>query len=72
MSVNLGAKVQDSLTGFSGTVVARAEYLFGCVRCEVVGNDPDKNVWIDEQRLELVGTAKSGGSQYSPTSIDPK
>lgn len=57
--VQLGSKVRDSLTGFSGTAVSRTEFLYGCVR---VGVEPDalhdgKPIdphWFDEQRLVLV------------------
>ncbi len=71
MSVKLGQKVKDSISGFEGIVVGRAEYLYGCVRCQLAGKDADKDVWIDEQRLEEIPTAKSGGPQSTPTSRDP-
>ena len=70
--VKLGSKVKDSISGFKGTVTARAEYLYGCVRCGVEGKDkPGEMIWIDEQRLEETSAAKSGGSQSIPTSRDP-
>ena len=72
MSVKLGEKVKDSLTGFEGTVVGRAEYLYGCVRCQLVGENPDKDVWIDEQRLEAIPTAKAGGDMPNPPSGNPR
>jgi len=72
MTIKLGEKVTDSLTGFEGTVTARAEYLYGCIRCELVSmNDPDKTVWIDEQRLEVGSKVKVGGTQHIPPSRNP-
>ena len=31
----LGDKVKDTITGFTGVVTGRSEWLFGCVRCAV-------------------------------------
>ena len=39
MAINLGDKVTDTISGYSGIVVARYEYLNGCVRFQV---EPDK------------------------------
>ena len=57
--IKLGDKVKDKLTGFNGTVVARAEYLFGCVWVCVVpeklhDDKPIEDVWFDEQRLDVI------------------
>jgi len=57
--IELGASVVDTVTLFSGTVVARAEYLYGSTRLEVqprtLTNEGDmvKSKWIDESRLRL-------------------
>ena len=54
--VKLGDQVKDRLTGFKGTAVARAEYLYGCVWVCVVPEElhdgkPVDDVWFDEERL---------------------
>ena len=35
MAIKLGQKVRDTITGNEGTVVARTEWLHGCVRVTV-------------------------------------
>ncbi len=64
MSVNLGDKVKDKVSGFTGIATARHEYLNGCVRISV---DPDKlgkegakgeGHVFDEPQLEIVKRAK--------------
>lgn len=53
--IELGEKVKDSVTGFKGTVTARAEYLTGCrqyaVTAKTVGNKIAESGWYDEDRL---------------------
>lgn len=56
--ISLGASVKDKITGFSGVVTGRAEYLTGCTQCLVVPKIGDDgifkdSVWFDEQRLDL-------------------
>jgi len=53
----LGQKVKDLFTGFTGAVLARTEYLTGCVQYGVLpcklkknGGRPDCE-WFDEDRL---------------------
>ena len=59
--IPLGSKVKDKITGFSGTVTGRCEYLSGCNQALVVppvgkdGNYKDGQ-WFDEQRLEVFKT----------------
>lgn len=58
-----GDKVKHVITGFSGIIVARTEFLNGCrqyaVQSEKLhGGKPIESEWIDEGQLELVtGTA---------------
>lgn len=75
MTIKLGEKVKDSLTGFEGIVVAKAEYLDGCIRFQVLPEklmkdgkiaDPE---WLDEGRL--IKSKKPGGPQDEPPSRDP-
>ena len=52
----MGSTVTDSITGFSGVVIARCEYLNGCLQYEVQPQalhegKPVEAKWLDEQRL---------------------
>ncbi len=80
--IQLGNKVRDTLTGFTGIAVARTEWLHGCSRFAIESPKLDKNgkptdaQWFDEQRVELleatkpvvsvVSQAKTGGPQADP------
>ena len=33
--IELGEKVKDTITGFTGIATARTDYLYGCIRVEV-------------------------------------
>jgi hypothetical protein len=59
MKAILGATARDIITGFSGVVVGRVEYLTGCNQALLQPKVKDdgalvESVWIDEQRLEPV------------------
>ena len=67
--VKLGQMVQDRMTGFKGIVMARTEYLNGCVQvlvqpkgCDKEGK-PKESQWMDEQRFTAHSNAKAGGPQ---------
>lgn len=70
--VKLGSMVTDSITGFAGLVMARTEYLYGCVSVLVQPTNvttegkPQEAAWIDEQRLTVRSKAKAGGPQLTP------
>lgn len=72
----LGDQVCDSITGFKGIVTARAEYLNGCVRVEIEapvddnGNRRD-SAWVDEQRVDALSLAKTGGPAGEPPRRNP-
>lgn len=57
MSIKLGDKVTDKVTGFTGIVTARCEWITGHVQievaplCEKDGKMVDDK-WLDENRLE--------------------
>lgn len=56
---NFGEKVSDAITGFVGTITARVEYMNGCLQyevtpCELKDGVPQKEPWLDEQRLGKV------------------
>lgn len=58
--IQLGAKVKDQITGFTGRATSRIEYITGCVQYgvlpEISADGKYPNVeYIDEQRLEVVG-----------------
>lgn len=58
----LGAPVQDTISGFEGVIMGRTEYFTGCVQYGLLkkeltkdGNIPDW-IWLDEARLWQVGS----------------
>ncbi len=57
MEIKLGDKAKDALTGFTGIVTARCDYLTGCVQFKVTPKSlskdgkPDDGEWFDESRL---------------------
>ncbi len=72
--IKLGVKAKDSVTGFSGIVVGRAEYITGC-RQYCVTPKADKNKmndanWFDEDRLlksvKDLKPGDDGGPQHNP------
>lgn len=65
MKFALGREVKDSVTGFSGVVTSRADYLSGSepryeVSPRVVGGTPVDPRWIDESRLAETEAPKEG------------
>ena len=66
--IKLGEEVRDSVTGFEGITMARAEYLNGCISYQVLSRVlkdgvPMRPEWFDEQRLTLRSKATAGGPQ---------
>lgn len=58
--IELGTSVRDTLTGFSGIVLARAEYLTGCHQIFVLPESEKPNEikdghWFDIERIERTG-----------------
>jgi len=57
MKTVLGTTMRDTITGFTGVVTGRAEYISGCAQALLVpkakddGSLPESH-WFDEQRLE--------------------
>jgi len=51
--VPLGAKVRDVVTGFTGTVTGRAEYLYAepSVAVEALVDGKPKTEWFHENRI---------------------
>lgn len=59
--MQLGIRVKDKITGFTGIVTGTVDYLTGCSQALVAPGLDDKgmirdSVWLDIQRLERVGT----------------
>jgi hypothetical protein len=57
--IELGSKVRDSISGFSGILWARTRWLFGCVRVAIQSTELDKDgnpkdpQWFDEAQVDL-------------------
>jgi hypothetical protein len=79
--INLGDKVKESVTGFSGTVTGIADYLTGCSQACVQPGTDEKGAWqearwFDVDRLatiearavtHTVSTARGGPAGSAPT-----
>lgn len=57
--VHLGDKVRDSISGFTGIVMSRTEFLYGCVRVGVAPQELKdgkmlENGHFDEPQLEIL------------------
>ncbi len=63
MKYDLGARVKDSITTFQGIIIARSEFLNGCIRYTVQpeelkdGKTIDAH-YFDEQQLVLLASPK--------------
>ncbi len=82
--IGFGDKVEDSITKFSGIVVGKATFLYGCKRILIEKDGlnkeggADEPLWFDEQRVVLVeekqppvskqSSSKIGGPQKDPVS----
>lgn len=80
--LKLGDEVRDMITGFQGVLIARTEWLRGCVRLtiqprELKDGKPIESESFDEQQVELVepkekpmseqSRAESGGPYPTPS-----
>jgi len=80
MKISLGDIARDSITGFEGVVIARTEWLFGCVRftlqpqalhegkpVETQTFDEEQLVWVRSTTGALRGApAQTGGPRPEP------
>ena len=61
MRIQLGAKVRDVVTGFTGVATIVSDHLTGCRRYWVEGaanaEGKSTDLWLDEARLEVTGDA---------------
>ena len=80
--IPLGVVVRDVITGFTGVVIGRTEYLNGCVRVGVQPRKLDKDgkvkeiEWIDERQVEVLAATfrgqpiePTGGPQPRPSDL---
>ena len=75
--MKLGSITKDQITGFKGMIIARCEYLTGCVQYLVTktsiksGDSPD-GVWFDESRLDSKLFAADRKAAGGPVGNMPK
>ena len=78
MTIGLGDKAKDSITGLTGIVVARYEYLNGCIRlalqpAEVKDGKPVDSSVFDIEQVQLIEAAPAlklraaGGPHEEPS-----
>lgn len=59
--LDLGLKVKDKITGFTGIITGRIQHITGCdqycINPQRIKDDgePSKSCWFDEGRLEILG-----------------
>lgn len=66
VKISLGALCRDSVTGFSGIVTGRSEYLYATPQVLIVANTLKDGVmipaqWIDEARVVEVSPSNNTG-----------
>lgn len=80
MTIKLGDRVRDKVTGFEGIAIGRSTWLYGCERIGIEpttlddGGLPIEPVFFDEQRILLVEAAlvpkvpkRVGETEIAPT-----
>lgn len=78
MTVKLGDKARDKISGFTGTVTSKHEYLNGCIRVSISPNElkdgkPIESCAFDIEQVELVQAdqhaqlPRSGGPEDTPS-----
>ena len=81
--IKLGSRVIDTISGFTGIVTARHEYLYGCVRVTVTpetlkDGKPIDAEWFDEHQVRVLKEKQvefkaektaSGGPQDPPPAL---
>ena len=58
--IKLGVEAKDKVTGFKGTIIGKAEYLYGCIQYALKPKvdkegKPVDSCWFDEGRIEIIG-----------------
>ena len=77
--IKLGQQAKDKITGFKGTVVARIEYLNGCIRLEIQPKElqdngqPVETCFFDEVQCipqqEPINDKPAEGPRKNPPSM---
>ena len=69
--IQLGKKVRDKITGFEGTLVGEARYLYGCnqlcVAPAVKEGNFQESRWFDDGRLYEIGEGFDANDVKSPS-----
>ena len=65
MSIKLGQRVTERISGYTGTVIAKTEWVYGCKRFGVQADGlhegkPIEAQWFDEGELTKESTSKGG------------
>lgn len=73
--IELGTKVKDNITGFTGIAMGVCEYRYGCRQIQVLSSKLSEGkevyIWFDEQRLTSTSKVKTGGPQHIPPPPKP-
>lgn len=68
--IELGSKVNDKITGFKGTLMARATYVYGCVwllvEADKLHDGKPVECWFDEPRIEEMRKRESVERSEAP------
>jgi hypothetical protein len=76
LTVELGTKAKDTVTGFEGIAIARFIYLNGCVRIELQPPAKDNKLvdpaCFDERGLNVTAKAPGGPARSQPVYSTPK
>lgn len=79
MTLKLGQKARDTISGFEGTVIGRTEWLYGCVRVVLQPHGlhdgkPIEAQSFDEPQCEVIEaeTEKSVEAEARPYRHGPK
>lgn len=74
--IELGLEGKDKVTGFTGIITGRAQYLTGCDQYTLVPPAKDGKLepgqWFDEGRIEIVGVGISAASVAGPKPGGPQ
>ncbi|MNG03272.1 hypothetical protein D3C84_863440 [compost metagenome] len=74
--IKLGQIGKDKVTGFTGTITGRAQYLTGCDQYTLVPQVKDGKLesaqWFDEGRIEVIGPGITAASVAGPKPGGPQ
>jgi hypothetical protein len=78
--IELGVKAKSVISGFTGIITGRTEYINGCVQYAITPKAKDGKVeseWFDEQEVQVIGkgvdlsAAATGGPQRNAAPTRP-